>query len=232
MRRMIPQKLIDFIKSLKSGSADLEIKGLTSKGIANTGSLGNIGDAVISGNLYVQKDTEENGNLEVEGDASVDGDIEVGGIISAAKVKEDGDTELIDLSPYVFTETAKTNTLYAKMLVNHGVLYIVCSGNFVAQDLSTATNRILLDNFIEAIPESLQSKIKREDGSAINESPSAGSSKICSCVGGRFSGSTQANQLYLLNSYTRGQITLQIRPLPSTAEDTSVYVDARFVLTL
>ena len=64
MRRMIPQKLIDAIKHLSPladkieyvGSqvkvnADVAVEGLTSKGIANTGSLANIGDIEATGTI-------------------------------------------------------------------------------------------------------------------------------------------------------------------------------------
>lgn len=64
MRRMIPQKLINAIKALLPFSnkvkyvgdqvkinADVEVEGLTSKGIANTGALANIGDGSFTGAL-------------------------------------------------------------------------------------------------------------------------------------------------------------------------------------
>lgn len=64
MRRMIPLKLINVIMSLLPFSnkveyvgdqvkikADVEVEGLTSKGIANTGALANIGDVAVTGDI-------------------------------------------------------------------------------------------------------------------------------------------------------------------------------------
>lgn len=225
MRRMIPQKLIDGLKHLIAKlwpfsnkvdyvgeqvkiNADVAVESLTSKGIANTGAIANIGDVAVSGAISAT------------------------GEISAQKVSEAGDTDLIDLSSYISEDIAKSNTLYAKALVKHGMLHVVLSGNFVAKDLTPADNRILLNNFISAIPESVRTKIVREDGTIITATPTSGAFRVCTSVGSRFYPGTQGVQLYVLSSNQANNLTLQARPLPSIAEDTNVYIDARFALTI
>lgn len=162
----------------------------------------------------------------------IEADVEVEGTISGDKVVEAGDTELIDLSSYIDSDLQKSNTLYAKALVKHGMLHIVVSGNFVAKDLSSANNRFILKSFIEALPESVRTKLFREDGTNITESPSSGAFKVCTCAGSRIYGSTQVVQLFVLISNQAGDLSVQARPLPSIAEDTQVYIDVRFALTL
>ena len=75
MRRMYSEKQIkklveespaEIKKALKN--EDLEVQGLTAHGIANTGNFGTIGNAVVSGNMYIQEDEDGSGNLEVEGE--------------------------------------------------------------------------------------------------------------------------------------------------------------------
>ena len=68
MRRMISQELQAYIEKLvKEGIAkqlegkDINVEGITSKGIANTGAFANIGDVVVSGDITAQG--EEKGRL-------------------------------------------------------------------------------------------------------------------------------------------------------------------------
>ena len=234
MRRMIPQKLIDFIKKLFHGIADLVVNTLTSKGIDNTGTLGNIGDAVITGDLYVQSDTEENGNLDVERNATIGGDVEVGGVIRATEVKEEGDTQLIDLTSYIDTQFAKSNSLYAKLLVKHGMLHIVVSGKFVA-GASASSSPSILSNFYSALPESIRNKIYRSDGTTIDDAPTS-SDTINRFIASSFVmkrvGTSYTSSMAFMQSSASENLTIWGAGFGTITEDAECLVDIRFALTI
>ena len=63
IKKIIEESAPAIIEALKG--QDISINGLTSKGIANTGALGNIGDVAISGNLTVSGSINEIGRAHV-----------------------------------------------------------------------------------------------------------------------------------------------------------------------
>ena len=191
-------------------NADVQVEGLTSKGIANTGNLANIGDVAVSGN----------GSFT--------------GTVSANKVNEEGDTELIDLSAYIPTENIKSHTLYAKAYVRHGFLFIVCSGIFITKEISSALNLTLFNNFLSALPDGIGEKIYRADGTKITQTGLGVTfgTNVAGVVSPRSNGSTQTQNQCILSSYAANSLTLTMRGFPALAEDTAVFIDARFVLTL
>lgn len=97
---------------------DIEVDGITSKGIANTGSFGNIGDGVFSGNLYVQEDVGggEDGNLDVEGE------------ITANTIKQASANSSVDfasITPSTLTENLQYIPKYCRLEEINGVLHLV-----------------------------------------------------------------------------------------------------------
>ena len=230
MRRMITQKMIDYIKSLQNGSFTPEdisyIKDLNSL-------IGLDADeevVEIDGNLSVSVDAE------IGGDASITGDLDVVGNITAKEVKEENDTELIDLSSYVNTGFAKTHSLYAKLLVKHGLLTIVISGQYVA-GTDSGSNPSILDNFMEVLPASLKSKIYRGDGTSLDEAPTTSSFKNTAITLGNLaklvSGvGTSFGSGYALYSANSSQIGLQGYSFGSIAEGTECFISLRITLTI
>ena len=155
--------------------------------------------------------------------------------IAFKSVSEEGDTALIDLSSYVNSGFAKSNTLYAKLLVKHGILNIVCSGNIVCAG-NSATNADILSNFISAVPEAIRSKIYRADGTNITETPVTGGALYAAVAGNvgfrSYSGASSNNQPFVLMSIQANALTLQGRPVPAFTEDTELFIDFRIQLTI
>lgn len=149
MRRMIPQKLIDAIKSLASlagkieytsgkvkVNGDFEADGITSKGIANTGALANIGDVAVSGDVVLS------GKLSV-------GTPNYSGTFVPKQDIPEG------------LEWGENS--YLKFEVYGNILYVVIE----AQIKNTTENAITtgaLSFLIESLPDSLCEKIIRRDG--------------------------------------------------------------------
>ena len=221
MKRMYSnEELVQFLKensetiveALKN--KDLSIAGLTSKGIANTGGFANIGDVAISGNLSVQGEEK--------------------GIITCNALIEEYDTDLIDLSEYVNDTEVKSHSLYAKMKVKHGLLMIVVSGVFVTNAIASALNLTLLKNFYSLLPEAIRSKIYRSDRTNLTENPTQAnySNFVAGMVAPRSNGSTQTSNQAVVTSSESNKLELSVRGFPSMSEDTSVFIDCRFILAL
>lgn len=193
---------------------DIDVNGITSKGIANTGGFANIGDVAISGNLNVQGEGK--------------------GVITANEVKEEYDTDLIDLSSYINNTEIKSNTLYAKMKVKHGLLMIVLSGCFITNEIATAQNMVILSNIYSLVPEQIRSKIFRSDGTNITEASSAGAFNqfVAGMISPRNHGTTQSSIESLLVSNNSEELTITLRGFPALAEDTKVFIDVRFTLEI
>lgn len=183
-------------------------------------------------------------NRKIEGESSldplankvkVDGDeVTIDGTLNAKKVVEEGDTELIDLSSYVPTDNIKSHTLYAKAYIRHGFLFIVCSGVFVTKEIASALNLGLFNNFLSALPSGIADKLYRSNGTKVSETSAGGAfgSYVAGVVSPRSNGSTQTQNQCILASNEANQLVMSMRGFPALSEDTSVFIDARFVLAL
>ena len=217
MRRMFSEKQIAeivknnpqaVVKALEG--QDISVEGITSKGIANTGGLANIGDVAISGDLIVQGEGK--------------------GVITCKEVKEEYDTELIDLSEKVNTLALKSNSLYAKVEVKHGLFILVVSGNAVSAGISG--NALLLKNFASLLPDTIKSKIFRANGIPISEYPENSEYKVALTPFTKSVGSTISSSSAGLRSESQNHLTLTCYSLGTIAEDTELFIDVRFMLTI
>lgn len=160
MRRMIPQKLIDAIKSLaplagkidySSGkvkvNGDFEADGITSKGIANTGALANIGDVAISGDL----------------DASGD--------LTAGTLKPLAPNWSIDLSDVVLSVPSgfSATNIFSRLQVIGGELEIIFTFSITNEGEASATPaNVQLGTF--SLPNEIAEKIIDVKGNPLNVS--------------------------------------------------------------
>ena len=219
MRRMIPQKLIDAIKHL--AQSESEILSLAEK---STELLAIEDIMSITG-----------GTLTIDADSVVDGDLGVTHTISANKVVEDGDTELIDLSSYINESFAKEHTLYAKLLVKHGLCTIIVSGKLIAGE-SASGNPIIISNFMNAIPAAIKAKIYRNDGTNLSQSASSSTfiDRIITMVSvpKYVAGSFNNTSLGVLSSIDSDTLTLGGYSFGTIAEDASVVISVRMTLTI
>lgn len=150
MRRMYSEnELRTFIKKYirESGDdvvaslvgKDLSIEGLTSKGIANTGSFANIGDVAISGDLIVQG--EDKGN------------------IVASTLKQINPNFELDLGSIIeaLSDENKTFTnIYSKLVVYNRIAYIIINYKITAINSGTYGDSVIS---IPNIPEEIGKKI-------------------------------------------------------------------------
>ena len=169
-----------------------------------------------------------------EDGVSIGDNVSITGTITANKVVEAGDTELIDLSSYINSNFAKSHTLYAKLIAKHGFLLLVVSGNFVAGE-SAGANPQILNNFYQAVS-SLGDKIFRAEGTAISadisSSSPASNTFIAAANAVKSVGTLSATSLAILQSTAKERITLTGYVFGTIAEDTSCWVDIRIPLTI
>lgn len=206
MRRMITQKMIDYIKSLqnKIDFQDLDY-------------LSNLSHIITL----------------VEDGVEISGDLEVGGEVSAQKVIEAGDTELIDLNEYINSSVVKSHTLYAKAQVKGGYLNIIVSGEFIAQGSSSGTVRII-DSFYSLIS-SISDKIFRADGSSIENAPASSGVfdvVVAGNTGVRLTSGSFSQNPFVLESTASEHIALFALSFPTLNEDDKVFIDFRISLAL
>ena len=114
LKKFLEENGSSIVEALKN--KDLSIAGLTSQGIANTGSFGNIGDGVFSGNLYVQEDVGEgeDGNLEVEG-------------YIKGKLNTLEPYKTYDLTPSPTVGSRTFTNIYSKAIVSGGLLLLLAN---------------------------------------------------------------------------------------------------------
>lgn len=117
---------------------DIQVNGITSKGIANTGGLANIGDVAISGNLDVQG--QDKGNITAN-------------IISGSEIVErmsGYSFNLADLSAYGVTLT----NIYTSAVKNGNKLTLVA---YIKVNNASATTRLSIFSF--SVPSAVGAKL-------------------------------------------------------------------------
>ena len=145
------------------------------------------------------------------------------------------DATVIDLGEYINTAFAKSNTIYAKLIIKRDMLEIILSGQFIA-GASAGNNTTILSNFGAAIPDEVRAKIYRADGTNLTEAPTTSDFKntvvcmglICKRVGSSLSSSS----MFTFTSDNNANAYINGFALGTIAEDTDCILDIRFSLNL
>lgn len=172
----------------------------------------------------------ENQLKEVAAEGIAEGSL-ANSVVKVKELQEEFDTELIDLNEYVNTGFAKSNSLYAKLIVKHNLLIIVVSGSFVAGS-STSTNPSILNNFMSVLPADIKDKIFRMDGTNLTTNRDSISFIAFTNTPKRIGSTISGTSVVALASDTTNHLVVDGFSFGTITEDTDCQIDARFILTL
>lgn len=141
------------------------------------------------------------------------------------------DAEVIDLEDYIQTGFAKSNTMYAKLIIKRDSLQIILSGAFVA-GASAGNNPYILGNFGGLLSNDIKDKIYRMDGTKLIESYSSLSYVAFTGAPKRVGSSLTNTGMCALNSPAINELTILGFSFGTIAEDTVCQIDIRFSLNL
>ena len=205
---------------------DINVDGITSHGIANTGSFGNIGDAVVSGNMYIQEDTEDSGNLEVEGAVKAK-------TLEQTEPNWSADLELLPTNQ-VTSAGLTGEQVYAGLKIFNNILYIVCIFKITNATGAAVSLNTAFGGYQDiTLPEEIAQKIVDLTGKTAAEANSARvltQLNVCS----NSLGGTRQCYLQVDNKNTANQISVSVRQYETNnlADGTSISLEARAFMIL
>ena len=162
MRRMYTENQLvkvvedNAVKGIKN--KDIQVAGITSAGIANTGGLGNIGNVVVSGDITAQGEGK--------------------GVIKANVIEQVAPTWQMDLSineEYLTTLGFSLISKYYKLVQFGNILYLVCS--LCVQNDTEGAVTVNWDNLASqngvSIPQDIGDRIYDKNGKKLTENSTA-----------------------------------------------------------
>lgn len=191
---------------------DINVNGITSKGIANTGAIGNIGNVTISGDLNVQGTGK-------------------GKVVANTLEQKIPNWELdikSMLNPNFFKDSSN---LYAKLVLLGNELSLVISGKFIAKEDANPYKGFIVNKVVD-IPDSIASKIFRGDGTSLDVAPSTTdlfNRTITEFMYCKNTPAISSSQIILASSYAK-EISLTAYGFGATTEDQECFIDLRVQL--
>ena len=209
MRRMITQKMIDYIKSI-------QVKAFSPEDVEYLKALEEVID-------YDEEDgISFSPKVSFEDDVDIAGDLEVSGKINVGTPNLSGEFELINELP---EGLALDDNSYLAFKVYGNVAYVVLEFGVVNSTGSAiSTGNIGLQ--VKDLPDAIAEKIIRRDGTTLKtgQDTNATIANTIGVVG------TSAH-ICAIQSYVAGRISCNVNPTSISANSTSWY-SFRFIITL
>ena len=228
MRRMITQKMIDYIKRLQGqmsfddGTGEIVFKDaifIEHDGEKVAIYLDNLGPdtpVVAFDNLLVD------GIAIITGDASIGGDLKVSGKMSIGTPNFSGEFELINALPEGLALDANS---YLTFKIYGSIAYVVLEFgvvNSTGADISTGN----IGFQVKDLPDAIAEKIIRRDGTTLKTGQDTNAT-ISNTLGVRGTNS----HICSIQSYVANRISCNVNPASISANSTSWY-SFRFIITL